>query len=96
VDSPVAGAVPAKPGRIGQPKHRWWFDGGTRMRDGMECDVMRDVRHVNHVVRLMNHNLHSGSVGKPTILVTSLKACLSKINLISLFIGKNSLFIDFA
>jgi len=96
VDSPVVGAVPAKPGRIGKPKQRWWCDGGTRMHEGMECDVMRDVRHVNHVVRLMNHNLHSGSVGKPTMLVTLLKACLSKINLISLFIRKNSLFIDFA
>jgi hypothetical protein len=66
------------------------------MREGMECDAQRRARQVNHVVRLMNHNPRSDLVGKPTILVTSLKACLSKINLISLFIAKNSPFIDFA
>jgi hypothetical protein len=49
-----------------------------------------------HNARLRNHNLRSGLDRKPTILVTSLKVCLSKNNLISLFIGKNSLFIDFA
>jgi len=96
VDSPVAGAVPAKPGCIGKPKQGWWFDGGIRMHEGMEYGTQRGMRQINHVVRLMNHNLHSGLVGKPTMLVTSLKACLSKINLISLFIGKNSHIIDFA
>jgi hypothetical protein len=45
---------------------------------------------------LEESHLRSGLDRKPTIIVTSLKVCLSKINLISLFIGKNSLFIDFA
>jgi hypothetical protein len=62
----------------------------------MGCGAQRRARQVNHVVRLMNHNPRSDLAGKPTMLVTSLKVCLSKINLISLFNGKNSLFLDFA
>jgi hypothetical protein len=83
VDSPVVGAVLAQAWTHRKTKATAAIRRRHRMRESMECGAQRRARQVNHVVRLMNHNPRSDLAGKPTMLVTSLKVCLSEINLIS-------------
>jgi hypothetical protein len=95
VDSPAVSLVLTRPGRFEKTAQHWRQTGAGTACVGRIGWAHRYTRQVNHVVRLMNRNLRSGLDRKPTILVTSLKVCLSKINLISLFIVKKSLFFDF-